>query len=189
MLYSFHTVTRLDVLNIANDIDVSKATSTRSIPTKILKQNLDLYLDIITTIFNNSIIEGVFPNELKLADVTPAHKKGDVTNKTNCRPISLLPAISKTFEKLYAIQIGKHMENYFSNYLCGFRKGLSTQYCLLVMVEKLKSALDKHEKCGTLLTDLSKALVPHKGLSNPDRLLLRELEINLRLFTPWARFE
>jgi len=157
MLHSFHNVTSLDVFNTANDLDVSKATAARSIPTKILKQNIDLYLEIITTIFNNSIIEGIFPNELKLADVTPAYKKGDVTNKSNYRPISLLPAISKIFEKLYAIQIGEHMEKYFSNYLCGFRKGISTQHCLLVMVEKLKSAIDKHEKCGTLLTDLSKA--------------------------------
>ena len=154
---SFLTVTQFDVLDVVNQIDVSKATATRSIPTKILKQNIDLYLDIITAIFNKSTVECSFPNKLKLADITPAHKKGDVTDKSNYRPISLLPAISKLFEKLYATQIGSHMEKYFSKYLCGFRKGLSTQYCLLVMIEKLKSALDKNEYCGTLLTDLSKA--------------------------------
>ena len=65
------------------------------------------------------------------------------------------------------------MEKYFSNYLCGFRKGISTQHCLLVMVEKLKSAIDKHEKCGTLLTDLSKAFdcVKHD-------LLIAKLHVN-----------
>ena len=49
------------------------------------------------------------------------------------------------------------MHNYFSKYLCGFRSGLSTQYCLLLMIEKIKKALDKKECCGLLLTDLSKA--------------------------------
>ena len=49
------------------------------------------------------------------------------------------------------------MEIYFSEYLCGFRKGLSTQYCLLHMIEKIKKALDNNEYCGLLLTDLSKA--------------------------------
>ena len=49
------------------------------------------------------------------------------------------------------------MEDYFSKYLCGFRKGLSTQYCLLRMIEKIKKALDNKECCGLLLTDLSKA--------------------------------
>ena len=49
------------------------------------------------------------------------------------------------------------MEPYFSKFLCGFRKGLSTQYCLLVMMEKMRSAMDSKLQCGLLLTDLSKA--------------------------------
>ena len=44
-----------------------------------------------------------------------------------------------------------------SNKLCGFRKGFSTQYALLSMLEKFKKALDKNDSCGALLTDLSKA--------------------------------
>ena len=138
MKCSFSTVTCTDVINVVNDIDASKATATSSIPAKIFKQNIDLYVDDITNIFNISSIECIFPNKLKLADITPAHKKGDVTDKSNYRPISLLPVISKLFEKLYAFQISEHMENYFSKYLCGFRKGLSTQYCLLAMIEKIK---------------------------------------------------
>ena len=53
--------------------------------------------------------------------------------------------------------IYKFMENKLSPYLCGFRKGYSTQYCLLAMLEKFRKALDKKEKFGALLTDLSKA--------------------------------
>ena len=49
------------------------------------------------------------------------------------------------------------MENYFSKYICGFRKGLSTQYCLLHMIEIMKRALDNRECCSILFTDLSKA--------------------------------
>ena len=49
------------------------------------------------------------------------------------------------------------MENKLSPYLCGFRKGYCTQYCLMVMLEKLKKALDGKHKFGALLTDLSKA--------------------------------
>ena len=68
-----------------------------------------------------------FPSRLKLADITPAHKKDDVTDKCKYRPITLVPfVISILFEKLYAAQISIYMENYFSKYLCGFRKGLST---------------------------------------------------------------
>ena len=49
------------------------------------------------------------------------------------------------------------MEPFFSKQQCGFRKGYSTQYCLLSMLEKWKSAVDKGKYFGALLTDLSKA--------------------------------
>ena len=49
------------------------------------------------------------------------------------------------------------MEICFSKYLYCFRKGLSTQYCLLHIIGKIKKPLDSNEYCGPLLTDLSKA--------------------------------
>ena len=116
-----------------------------------------MYIDVIGRIFNQGTIECKFPDRLKLAGITSSYKKGDVTDENNYRPISLLPAISKVFEKLYYTQISNHMERYFSKFLCSFRRGLSTQYCLLYMIEKIKKALDNSEHCGLLLTDLSKA--------------------------------
>ena len=75
--FSFNTATPLDVLDVINDIDVRKATTNKNIPSKTFKQNIDLYLDKITNIFNNSITECNFPDVFKLADITPAFKKGD----------------------------------------------------------------------------------------------------------------
>ena len=155
--HSFSAVSLQDIQNIVQSIDASKATASNSIPASLFKDNIDLYIDINTNIVNKGILECTFPNLLKLAGLIPAYKNGDVTDKSNYRPISLLPAISKLFEKLYAEQINKYMHNYFSKYLCGFRRGLSTQYCLLLMIEKIKKALNKKECCGLLLTDLSKA--------------------------------
>ena len=56
------------------------------------------------------------------------------------------------------------MDNFFSKFQCGFRKGYSTQQCLLALIEKWKSAVDKGKSFGALLTDLSKALdcLPHE---------------------------
>ena len=50
-----------------------------------------------------------------------------------------------------------YVEQYLSPYLCGFRKGYSTQYCLIIMLERWKKALDNRKIAGALLTDLSKA--------------------------------
>ena len=92
-----------------------------------------------------------------MADITPAHKKLDKTNKDNYRPVSVLPCISKIFERLMEEKISTYMEKFHSNYLCGFRKGYNTEQCLLSMIESWRKALDKRNIAGALLTDLSKA--------------------------------
>ena len=99
----------------------------------------------------------MFPNSLKRADITPGHKKFDKSNKDNYRPVSILPTISKVFERNIFEQIDTYMRDYLSQYLCGFWKGSNTQSCLIIMLEKWRKALDKRNIAGGLLTDLSKA--------------------------------
>ena len=63
-------------------------------------------------------------------------------------------------------QIGEYMDPFFSKFQCGFRKGFSTQQCLIAFIEKWKSAVDKGKSFGALLTDLSKVFdcLPHELL-------------------------
>ena len=74
-----------------------------------------------------------------------------------CRAISILPTLSKIYEKVLYQQIYEYFNNIFSKYQSGFRKGHSTQHCLLFMMERIKKALDQGLCTGILLTDLSKA--------------------------------
>ena len=115
------------------------------------------FIPIFSETFNASIISSRFPNKLKLAEVSPAYKKDEISNKQNYPPISILPTVSKKFERVLYNQISSFMENYFAPYLCGFRKGYSTQDCLLSVIEKWRKSLDKREKVAAILTDLSKA--------------------------------
>ena len=85
------------------------------------------------------------------------HKKEDRNDKNNYRPVSILPSISKIFEKMLYTQIYKYIEKKLSKYQCGFRKNFSAQHSIIFMLEKWKKSLDKKFCCGTLLTDLSKA--------------------------------
>ena len=105
----------------------------------------------------------VHPEQLKWADVKAAHKKGSRTDKENCRPVSILPNISKIYERCLFKQLTKDFEDYFSKYQCGFRKGFSVANCLLPITEKWRESLDQGGAFGALLTDLSKALdcLPH----------------------------
>ena len=92
-----------------------------------------------------------------MADITAGHKKFDKSNKANYRPVSILPTISKVFERNMFEQIDTYMSDYLSQCLCGFRKGYNTQSCLIIMLEKWRKALDNRNIAGGLLTDLSKA--------------------------------
>ena len=100
-----------------------------------------------------------FPEILKHADITPLHKKGKKYIKGNYRPVSILPNLSKIFEKCMFEQMSQFFENIFSKYQYGFRQGFSIQQCLLAMLEKWKrsAAAENSKMFGALLTDLSKA--------------------------------
>ena len=129
-------------------------------------QNKDIFANFITDHFNYCIANGEFPDELKHADVIPVHKKNEKCNKTNYRPVSILTNISKIYEKLLYDQLSKYFDSLLATNQCGFRKGFSSQYCLLVMLGKCKEAIDRGNQFRTLLTDLSKAFdcIDHKLL-------------------------
>ena len=88
--FSFTHVTEEDVLSIVKSLDPAKSTTNKNIPIKILKSNIDVCIKELTSIFNNMIDTSIFPNNLKKADVTPVHKKGDRTMVSNYRPVSVL---------------------------------------------------------------------------------------------------
>ena len=107
--------------------------------------------------------KGVFPGELKHADIKLIYKKESRNEKENYRPVSILRNLSKLFERCMHDQLKDYFEKILSKYQCGFRKGFSTQHCLLVMIEKLRKSLDSGEASAALSTDLSKAFdcLPH----------------------------
>ena len=59
----------------------------------------------------------------------PVFKKLDPTDKTNFRPVSVLPLLSKVFEKIMYDQLYEYAETFLNKLLCGFRKAHSTQHC------------------------------------------------------------
>ena len=90
-------------------------------------------------------------------DITPVFKKEDKNVATNYRPISALPTLSKVFEKIMLKQVINHVNAFLSLYLCGYRKGFSTQYTLLSLLEKWKKTINSKRFAGGVLMDLSKA--------------------------------
>ena len=99
-----------------------------------------------------------FHNELKEADIVPVHKKESKLFKKNYRPISILPNISKVYERSLSDQMSESFDDFFANYQFVFRKGYRVQHCFLVMIEKWKKkVVDNGCAFGPLLLGLSKA--------------------------------
>ena len=82
-------------------LDGKKSGTYKDIPVKILKEHEDIVVLPLTGIWNEEIVQNrKFAERLKLADITPLHKKLETILKENYRPVSLLPVVSKIFERL-----------------------------------------------------------------------------------------
>ena len=118
----------------------------------------DICAPALNDIWNNEIItQKCFPNNLKLANVTPVFKKEDASLLKNYRPVSVLPVVSKIYERIMQKQILEYIDKHLSPHLCGYRKGYSTQTALISMLEKWKLSIDNKGFAGGVLMDLSKA--------------------------------
>ena len=80
-----------------------------------------------------------------------------ITKAKTYRPVSVLPVLSKVFERIMHKQISEYINQFLSSYLCGYRQGFSTQQALASLIEKWKAILDKNGYAGAVL---SKTFVP-----------------------------
>ena len=109
-------------------------------------------------IWNHQVIlNKTFPMKLKLADISPIFKKMESIYVKNYRPVSILPAVPKFFERIMQKQMNGYIERFLSPFLCGYMKGYNSQYALLLMIEKWKESLDNGGHAGGIIMDLSKA--------------------------------
>ena len=141
--FSFRPVNYGEVLTEFKNLDISKTTQLEGIPTKIVKGNLNISATFLVKDINKCIRKVESPDKLKTTDITPAFKKGDKHGKSNYRAVSMLPILSKVYEKCLYKQVENYKENILSNFQCDFRKGFNAQQCLIGMIEKAKRIMDK----------------------------------------------
>ena len=161
--FTFKPVGEKYVHKIISNFNVKKATGADNISAKILKSCSSSISSSIANLVNKSFETCKFPNFMKKAQVLPLYKKKDPLNKENYRPVSVLPTISKIFERSMHDQLSSFMDNYFNPFLAAFRKGFGCQSTLLRLLEDWRKALDNHECVAAILMDLSKAFdcLPH----------------------------
>ena len=157
-IFSFSEISKEDVMTEISELDSKKSGTFMNIPVKVLKDTKEDIADTLVEIWKEEILEKRnFAAELKRADITPLHKKLEHIFKGNYRPVSLLPIVSKIFERIMLKQMKPFIETFLSKWLCGYRKGFNAQYALLAMIERMKKSLDNKGLFAAVLMDLSKA--------------------------------
>lgn len=158
-VFAFKLVSPVEVRDVVAGLRSSGSKDIYGLTTSLLKSIIDTVVSPLTKLINDSISEGVFPSCLKMAIVVPVHKKGDINDVNNFRPISLLPIFSKVFEKVLMKQVACYFEanGLFSEHQYGFRRGLSTTNAILSLVQKITRSFEDGLFYGASFLDLSKA--------------------------------
>ena len=164
--FKFHPIDTITIQSHLCKLNSKKATGHDVLPSKLLTIGSDILCYPVCNLLNMCISQGTFPNTLKYADVSPIYKKGNNTEAGNYRPVSILPSMSKIFEKEIVQQLSTFFDNKFNSCVSGFRKGYSCETVLVNMIESIKRSLDNGNIVCAVLMDLSRAFdcVPHRLL-------------------------
>lgn len=155
--FSKMSVTPDQVKAVLKQLNTDKGAGDDGISNHFYKNtaaNIALPLSII---FNASLANGVFPDKFKDTIIHPIFKKGDQGNVENYRPIAILNAISKIFEKLVHEAVLFHVLPYLNESQHGFLPRKSTVTNLVEYVSFLAQKLDRKAQIDAIYLDFSKA--------------------------------
>ena len=137
----------------------NKKSSVKDIPVHVYKKIAYIIAPVLNKLINESVHSGIFPDILKIARVIPLHKSGSKKDVNNYRPISILPVISKIFEKVMSSRIISFFEKYslFSQNQFGFRSKRSTTDAILRFIDEGYNAWNDKKILLSIYLDFSKA--------------------------------
>ena len=146
LMFELSEVSNSEVSKTLNSLTSRKCGGVNQIPAFVYKILEPLILNPLTHVINTSIKNSQFPDIWKKALVIALHKGGKQDQPSNYRPISLLPILSKVFEKIINKQTREYLENHslLGDRQYGFRSGMSTDQLLLQLVNKIRN-LNKND--------------------------------------------
>lgn len=137
----------------------NKSPGYDEIPSNIVLTCYPELRDVLRFLFNKSVKSGIFPDQMKVAKVTPVFKTGETSQMTNYRPISVLPVFSKLLERIIYNRVYNFITEQkllFRNQF-GFQSSHSTEHAILEFIDNILKSFDNGQMTLGVFIDLSKA--------------------------------
>ena len=146
------------VVDIIGSLPLKSSTDLNGISMKLIKSVAYEISTPLSHIFQLSLEQGIFPNNLKKSRTVPIFKAGDKRDVDNYRPISLVCTLSKILEKMVQINLSNYLEinKLLSPFQFGFQKNLSTEHNLIHLTNYIGHALNNGEYCVGIFYNLKK---------------------------------
>lgn len=168
-----YPTTESELIHLFSELRNTTSCDVDGIQITPVKHVLDIIAPVLVYVYNLCLVSGVFPAKMQIAKVIALFKKGNKTEISNYRPISILPTFSKGLEKIIFRRISDFLEKHSLLTHCqyAFRSGRSTQLALLEQKELILRNIELKQLTLGILIDFSKAFdsVDHE-------LLLKKLE-------------
>jgi hypothetical protein len=138
-----------EIVSIVNTLNNKSSVGFDNISTKLLRHIVIPLANPLSHIVNQSFLTGNVPNKLKIARVIPLYKNGDKSKLTNYRPISILPSISKIFERAVINRLNKYLQQHsiLNNSQHGFRSSHNVNTAITVALNYITDALNNKDFC------------------------------------------
>jgi hypothetical protein len=161
-------LTSNELKDIIKSLSNKNSSGYDEIYSKVIKSSMPFILSPLIHICNRSLSTGIFPTRLKYSQVRPIYKKGERSELSNYRPISILTSFSKIFEKVISNRLHAHVSvnNILDTNQYGFRKNCSVETATFNLINNILEALNSKKLAGAIFCDLTKAFdsVDHKIL-------------------------
>jgi len=187
----YKTFSTQEITSIIKSIKTKNSSGYDEISTKLLKISANYTCSPLTYICNKSVSTGIIPERLKYSIIKPLYKKGDKTDPSNYRPISMLTSFSKVLEKALYNRLIEYLNynNILNSQQFGFRKNLATKDAIFRLIHEILNALNSKIMVGSIFFNLAKAFdsvnhllliqkLPHYGIIGKYKLLLESYLTN-----------
>ena len=175
-----------EIIACIGSLNANKAVGYDNIPAYFLKVAVPIIASHLCFLIDYAFLNGIFPDNCKIAKVIPIHKKGKKDNPSNFRPISILTCISKVIEKMIYKRVFSFLSknNVLAPQQYGFQKNISTIYAILELLTATYDNINANNCTGILFFDLTKAFdtvchqilfakLQHYGIRGPSLQLIK----------------